>query len=284
MAYTDILYEVSDRIATITFNRPEKLNAAANHTHDEFVDALERADNDDTVRVVIITGAGRAFCSGTDLSSGSKWSGRSGDPATGEGVPADYAAKGPLRIYDMKKPVIGAINGVAAGFGASVLCSMDMRIAAEEARIAFIYARRGICNESCSSFFLPRLVGMARAQEWVATGRMLPAAELLAAGFVREVVAGAELLPRARALAREIVDNTAPAAVAVSRHLMWRNLGVTHPAEASQYETRGLTGLMSLDDPGEGRNAFAEKRLPKFTSRPSKDVGFIERWWKKNNG
>lgn len=281
MNYQDILYAVSERIATITFNRPEKLNAASNNLHDEFVDALDHADNDDDVRVVIITGAGRAFCSGTDLSSGSKWSGRSGDPATGEGVPADYAAKGPLRIYDMNKPVIGAINGVAVGFGASVLCSMDMRIAAEEARLGFIYARRGICNESCSSFFLPRLVGMARAQEWVATGRMVLAPELLASGLVREVVAADQLLPRARALAREIADNTAPASVAVSRHLMWRNLGVTHPAEASGYETRGLTGLMALDDPAEGRNAFAEKRLPKFTSRPSRDIGFLKHWWPK---
>ena len=281
MTYSDILYDVSDRIATITLNRPEKLNAASNNTHDELVDALNCADQDDGVRAVIITGAGRAFCSGTDLSTSAKWSGREGDPATGEGVQADYAARGPLRIYDMNKPVIGALNGVAAGFGASVLCAMDMRIASEDARIGFVYARRGICNESCSSFFLPRLVGMARAMEWVSTGRMLTAAELLSAGFVSDVVAAGELLPRARALATEIADHTAPAAVAVSRHLMWRNLGVTHPAQASEYEARGLTGLMALPDPAEGKRAFMERSLPTFTSRPSRDVAFMKSWWQE---
>lgn len=279
MAYSDIIYDVTERIATITLNRPEKLNAASVHTHNEFVDALNRADADDEVRAVIITGAGRAFCSGTDLSSGANWSGRPGDPATGEGVPADSAAQGPLRIYDMKKPVIGALNGVAAGFGASVLCSMDMRIAADTARIGFVYARRGICNESCSSFFLPRLVGIARAMEWVSTGRMLSADELLAAGFVSAVVPADELMPRARSLAREIADNAAPAAVAVSRHLMWRNLTVDSPAEASNYECRGLTGLMALDDPAEGKRAFIEKTPPNFSSKPSRDVEFMKSWW-----
>ncbi|MGE0387398.1 MAG: enoyl-CoA hydratase-related protein [Gammaproteobacteria bacterium] len=278
MEFTDILYDVSESIATITFNRPEKLNAARNHTHDELLAALDAADADDGVRAVIITGTGRAFCSGTDL-TGAAWSGRAGDAATGEGVPADAAAVGPLRIWDMNKPVIGALNGVAAGFGASILCSMDVRLAAEGARLAFIYARRGICNESCSSFFLPRAVGISRAMEWVATGRMVPAEELKASGFVRDVLPAAELLPAARRIAREIADNTSPAAVAVSRRLMWNMMTVDHPLTASRLECRGLTGLMGLGDAREGSRAFAEKRTPAFSTRPSRDLGFLARWF-----
>lgn len=278
--FTDILYDVSESIATITFNRPEKLNAASRHTHTELLAALNLADADDEVRAVIITGNGRAFCSGTDL-SGVNWSARAGNPITGEGIPPDAAAVGPLRIWDMNKPVIGALNGVAAGFGASVLCSMDVRLAAEGSRLSFIYARRGICNESCSSFFLPRAVGISRAMEWVSTGRMVNAAELKESGFVRDVVPLADLLPRARAIAREIADSTSPAAVAVSRRLMWNMLSATHPMQASLMESRGLTGLMGLQDAKEGPAAFAEKRAPKFSTRPSKDLGFVEHWWPK---
>jgi len=280
MNFTDILYETADGIATITFNRPEVLNAARKHTHDEFVQALDAADADDAVRAVIITGNGRAFCSGTDL-SGANWGGRQGDPATGEGVPPDSAAVGPLRIWDMNKPVIGALNGVAAGFGASVLCSMDVRLASDKARIAFIYTRRGICNESCSSFFLPRAVGISRAMEWVATGRMIPAAELKESGFVREVVPHEQLLDAARAIAREIADNTSPAGVAVSRRLMWNMLSASHPMEASRLECRGLTGLMQLADAKEGPAAFKEKRAAKFSTKPSRELGFLANWFRK---
>ena len=279
MSYEDILYEVVDGIATITINRPDKLNAARNQTHDELVDALGRADRDDAVRVVIMTGSGRAFCAGTDLSGGAFGSGRPGDPATGEGVPADYAAQVPLRIYDMNKPVIGALNGVAVGFGASVLCAMDVRLAAQSARVGFVYAKRGICNESCSSWFLPRLVGISLAVEWVATGRMIGAAELKATGFLKDVVPDQELLSRARELAREIADNTSPAAVAVSRKLMWHMLGAAHPREATRLESRGLTGLINLPDAKEGGASFREKRPPRFTTRPSEDLAFVDQWW-----
>jgi enoyl-CoA hydratase/carnithine racemase len=278
MAFADILYEAADGVATITFNRPEKLNAARPQTHEEFTAALDQADHDDAVRAVIVTGSGRAFCSGTDL-SGVNWSGRGGDPATGEGVPPDVAAPGPLRIWDMNKPVIGAINGVAVGFGASVLCSMDIRLAAEGARLAFIYTRRGVCNESCSSFFLPRAVGIARAMDWVATGRMIAAEELKSSGFVREVLPAESLLPAARALAREIADHTSPAAVAVSRKLMWNMLAASHPLEATRMEARALTGLMRLADAREGPAAFKEKRAPRFSTRPSRELDFMRAWW-----
>jgi len=278
MTYEDILYEVADGVATITINRPAKLNAARNQTHDELVDALDRSDSDDSVRALIFTGTGRAFCSGTDL-SGAKFSGRSGDPATGDGVTPDYAAKVPLRIYEMNKPVIGALNGIAVGFGASVLCSMDIRLAAESARVGFVYARRGICNESCSSWFLPRLVGISRAVEWVATGRMISAACLESAGFVSAVVPDHNLLPRARELAREIADHTSPASVAVSRRLMWNMLSAGHPREATKFESRGLTGLMNLPDAKEGAASFLEKRPPRFITRPSQDLSFVDQWW-----
>jgi len=278
MQFQDILYEAADGVATITFNRPEKLNAARYQTHEEFLAALNQADTDDAVRAVIITGNGRAFCSGTDL-SGVAWGSRAGNPATGEDVPPDPAAVGPLRIWDMNKPVIGALNGVAVGFGASVLCSMDIRLAAEGARVAFIYARRGVCNESCSSFFLPRAVGIARAMEWVSTGRMVNADELKAAGFVRDVLAPAELLPAARAIAREIADHTSPASVAVSRKLMWHGLSASHPLEASRLECRALTGLMGLSDAKEGAASFLEKRPARFSTKPSKELDFMRNWW-----
>lgn len=281
MVYQDILYEVAGDIATITINRPEKLNAVRNQTHDELVDALDRSDGDDSVRALIITGSGRAFCAGTDL-SGAKFADRTGDPATGDGVPTDYAARVPLRIYDMNKPVIGALNGVAVGFGASVLCAMDIRLAAERGRVGFVYAKRGICNESCSSWFLPRLVGISLAVEWVATGRMISATSLKSAGFVKAVVPDQELLVSARELAREIADNTSPASVAVSRRLMWNVLGASHPREATKFESRGLTGLMALPDAKEGAVSFLEKRPPRFITRPSRDVAFVDRWWLKS--
>lgn len=278
MTYDDLLYNADEGIATITFDRPQVLNAASDHTHDELVDALDRADDDDDVRAVIITGTGRAFCSGTDLTTGASWSMRPGDPSTGKGVPPDGAARGPLRIYDMRKPVIGAINGVAAGFGASLLCALDIRVASDAARVGFVYARRGICTESCSSYFLPRIVGLSRAIEWVATGRMVAADELLATGFVHSVVSPQNLIPTVRRLGREIAESAAPAAVAVSRHLLRRNSEATHPREASRFEARGLTGLMALDDPAEGKRAFLEKDAPRFRSRVSRDVEFLASW------
>ena len=280
MTYETILTAQDGPAFVVTLNRPKKRNAISLLMMDEIIAALKSAEAEPSVRAVIITGNGRGFCPGTDL-SGANWGARQGDPATGEGVPPDVAAIGPLRIWDMNKPVIGALNGVAVGFGASVLCSMDMRIAAEGARVAFIYTRRGICNESCSSFFLPRAVGISRAMEWVSTGRMVNADELKESGFVRAVVPLAELLPRARAMAREIAANTSPAAVAISRRLMWNMLSASHPLEASRMECRGLTAVMNLRDAREGPLAFREKRAANFSTRPSKDLGFMQTWWPK---
>jgi len=276
--FKDLSYTVSDGIATIAINRPQVLNATTYDTLRELLTAFDAADKDDAARVVIMTGTGRAFCAGTDLSTG-KFGRRPGDPATGEGVPLDEGGDIALRIFRMNKPVIAAINGPAVGFGASILLPADIRIASETARIGFLYARRGICTESCASWFLPRIVGIARAMEWVATGRMLDAAEALAARLVREVTTPEQLMPAAFRLGREIADNASPTAVAVSRRLMWRMLGADHPAEAQLLESRGLTGLGRLPDAAEGAAAFREKRLPRFTSKPSRDLDFLESWW-----
>ena len=282
MVYEDIIYEAEDGIAVISINRPKKMNAARYETHEELLDALNRSDSDDGVRAVIITGMGRAFCSGTDISSGEfgTGSGRrwNGDPGTGEGCSPDAGAVAPLRIYDMRKPVIGAVNGAAVGFGASLLCSMDVRLVSDTARVGFVYAKRGICNESCSSWFLPRIVGVSRAVEWVATGRLIAASELKVSGFAREIYAVDALLPAAKALGREVAEYTSPAAVAVSRHLMWRNLSVQHPRIASGYECRGLAGLINGPDAKEGIAAFVEKRAPRFTSRAREDTLFLNAW------
>jgi enoyl-CoA hydratase/carnithine racemase len=277
--FKDVSYTVSDGIATIAINRPQVLNATTYDTLRELLTAFNAADTDDAARVVIMTGTGRAFCAGTDLSTG-KFGRRPGDPATGEGVPLDEGGDIALRIFRMNKPVIAAINGPAVGFGASILLPADIRIASETARIGFLYARRGICTESCASWFLPRIVGIARAMEWVATGRMLDAAEALAAGLVREITTSEQLMPAALRLGREIADNVSPTAVAVSRRLMWRMLGADHPAEAQRLESRGLTGLGQLPDAAEGAAAFREKRLPRFTSKASRDLAFLESWWR----
>ncbi|WP_042337740.1 enoyl-CoA hydratase-related protein [Paraburkholderia ferrariae] len=275
-----VLVTIDQGVAVLTLNRPEVLNAVTRETLDAIHEALVRLDEDDEVRAIVVTGAGRAFCAGADLSGPGKWSSREGDPATGRNVALDHSSKIPFRLFDMKKPVIGAINGVAVGFGASFLAAMDIRLISQSAKVGFIFARRGICNECCSSFFLPRVVGISRAVEWVATGRMLAAAELHDGGFTAAICTPDELLPRALALGREIASGTSASAIAISRRLMWRMLAAQHPSEAASLEARGLTGLMQLGDPREGAQAFVQKRAPAFQSLPSRDLDFVNAWWK----
>ncbi|MDR5804855.1 enoyl-CoA hydratase-related protein [Caballeronia sp. LZ001] len=274
-----VLVAVDRGVALVTLNRPEVLNAVTRDTIDAIHDVLVRLDEDDQVRAIVVTGAGRAFCAGADLSGSSKWATREGDPASGENVPLDHSSKIPFRLFDMNKPVIGAINGAAVGFGASFLAAMDVRLISDSAKVGFIYARRGICNECCSSFFLPRVVGISRAVEWVASARMLTAAELQEAGFTSAVCTPDELLPRALALGHEIASSTSASAVAISRRLMWRMLSADHPAQAAALEARGLTGLMQLGDPREGAQSFVQKRAPEFKSLPSRDLSFLRTWW-----
>jgi enoyl-CoA hydratase/carnithine racemase len=277
--FEDINYATSDGIAVVTLDRPAKLNAARVQTHEEIRAALDLADADDAVRAVIVTGAGRAFCAGTDLSDGFDLP-TGGDPETGEGVPPDVGGQVTLRLYAMTKPVIAAVNGVAAGFGATFLLAMDHRIAVPDGRFLFPFVRRGIMPESCSSWFLSRLVGMGAALDWMLTGRTISCDEALSKGLVDEVVAPDELMPRARAYAAEIAAHCAPASVAVARQLMWRMAAAPNPYVAHDYESRALAALLAHTDSVEGVRAFAERRRPAFTGAAS-ETDFMRTWWEK---
>jgi enoyl-CoA hydratase/carnithine racemase len=275
--FEDITYATSDSIAIVTLDRPSKLNAARVQTHEEIRAALDMAEADDAVRAVIVTGAGRAFCAGTDLSDGFDLP-TGGDPETGEGVPPDVGGRVTLRLHAMRKPVIGAVNGVAAGFGATFLLAMDHRIAVPESRFLFPFVRRGIMPESCSSWFLPRLVGMGAALDWMLTGRPVASGEALAKGLVDEVVAPEELMPRARAYAAEIAKHCAPASVAVARQLMWRMAAAPGPHVAHDYESRALAALLAHPDSIEGVRSFSERRAPAFRGTAG-DAVFMRTWW-----
>jgi enoyl-CoA hydratase/carnithine racemase len=281
MAYETILYDQADGVATITLNRPERLNAVTTTVIRELVQAFDQADGDDGVRVVIVTGAGRAFCAGADLGGGGATF--AGGPGRSE-RPEDHRDGGglvTLRIFDMKKPVIGAINGPAVGFGATLTLAMDLRIASSAARIGFVFARRGVVPEACSTWFLPRLVGIAQAAEWAYTGRVFSAEEARAGGLVSRVVAPDTLLPAARELAREIADNTSAVSVALIRQMLWRMLGAEHPREAHRLDSLGMWYTGRSADAHEGVTSFLQKRPPHFTGRPSKDMPPFYPWWSR---
>jgi enoyl-CoA hydratase/carnithine racemase len=268
MDYEHIRYEVDDRILTITLNRPDRLNAFTPTMKDELIAAFDQADADDDVRAVIVTGEGRGFCAGADLQAGGEtfdYRARGVD----DEVPRDGGGQVTLRIYDCTKPVIAAINGPAVGVGATMTLPMDVRLASDTARIGFVFTRRGIVPEACSSWFLPRIVGISRAMEWAATGRVFDAAEALDGGLVRSVYAPDELLPAANALAREIADNTAPVSVALARRLMWTMLGASHPMEAHRADSRAMVSRGQSADAREGVTSFLEKRPAEFPDRVS---------------
>jgi len=281
MSYQEIRYEVADRIATVTLHRPERMNAFTHVMRDELVDAFGKADADDEVRAVIVTGAGRAYCAGADLSAGSS----TFDYAKREGLTAQTHRDGggmvTLRIFEMKKPVIAAVNGAAVGIGATMLLPMDVRLASTDARFGFVFSRRGIVPEACSSWFLPRVVGIGQALEWTLSGRVFDAAEALAGRLVSKVVAPDALLPMARALAKEIAENTSPVAVALARQMMWRMLGADHPMEAHKVDSRGIFTMGASPDVAEGIAAFKEKRVPRFPMRASTDMPAFYPWWKE---
>ncbi len=273
-------YDVADGIATVTLNRPDKLNALNTVMLDELLAVLDVADADDDVRVLIVTGAGRAFCAGADLSGGARTFDRS-VRARGEapGEHRDGGGRVTLRIFDMKKPLIAAINGPAVGFGVTMTLPMDIRIASTAARIGFVFARRGVVPEAASTWFLPRLVGPSQAAEWVFTGRVFPAEEALAGRLVSRVVEPALLLPVARELALEIAQNTSAISVALARQMMWRLLGADHPMEAHRLDSRGMDWTGRSADAHEGVTSFLEKRAPRFTQRPSTDMPPFYPWW-----
>jgi enoyl-CoA hydratase/carnithine racemase len=273
MEYTQIAFDVADRVATVTLDRPDRLNAFTGRMMHELLDAFDRTDADDDVRAVVVTGRGRGFCAGADLGEGSDTFSRGGsDVQTPSGVPRDGGGLVSLRIFRSLKPVIAAINGPAVGVGITMTLPMDIRLASEAARIGFVFARRGIVPEAASSWFLPRVVGIQRATEWVFTGRVFDAEEARAGGLVRSVHAADELLPAAYALAAEIADNTAAVSVALSRQMMWRMLGANHPMIAHRADSRGILSRGRSADTREGVASFLEKRSPAFPDRVSADL------------
>ncbi|MBM4246033.1 MAG: enoyl-CoA hydratase [Deltaproteobacteria bacterium] len=281
MSYEDIRYAVEDRVATITLHRPERMNAFTPRMCKELLAALDAADADDDVRVVIVTGEGRAFCAGADLGSGGKTfdGGAQGSKHTIDSH-RDEGGLVSLKIFSLKKPVIGAINGPAVGVGITMTLPMDVRIAAEGAKIGFVFARRGIVPEAASSWFLPRLVGIQQAAEWVYTGRVFDAAEAHAAGLVSRVLPADQVVGAARALAREIADNTSAVSVAIARQLMWRMLGASSPKDAHLLDSKSIFFMGRSPDAYEGVSSFLEKRPPKFAMRPSSDMPPFYPWWK----
>jgi enoyl-CoA hydratase/carnithine racemase len=276
--FEQITTDVADRILTITLNRPERLNAWTSTMARELIEAFDRADADDEVRAIVLTGAGRGFCAGADLVSGGEtfdYRKRGGsDPA-----PRDNGGEFTLRIFESTKPVIAAINGPAVGVGATMTLPMDIRLAAEDARIGFVFARRGIVPEACSSWFLPRVVGISRAMEWVATGRVFSAQEALEGGLVRSLHPAGELLDAAYELAREIAENTAPVSVALARQMMWRMLGAEHPMLAHRADSRGMFSRGQSADAVEGVTAFLEKRPAQFPDLVSDGLPEIMPGW-----
>jgi len=282
MAYETLLYELDGPILTVTLNRPERLNAYNSTMGAELEDAFRRADADDDVRAIIVTGAGRGFCAGADISSGS-----GAFDARAPGSTAFATAERPRgsgsgfvgAIFECRKPSIAAINGAAVGVGLTMTLPMDIRIAAEGARFGFVFARRGLVPEAGSAWFLPKLVGLAQALRWCLSGEMIDARAAQAGGLVSEVTAPEALLDRARAIASIIAENTAPVAVALTRQLLWRFAGAPDPSELLKIDGRLSMELGSGPDVREGVGAFLEKRPPHFPGKVSADMPKLYPWW-----
>jgi enoyl-CoA hydratase/carnithine racemase len=266
--YEQITLDVSDGVATVTLNRPERMNAFTQQMGHELLDAFDRTDADDDVRAVIVTGAGRAFCAGADLEG----AGETFDSPDELDSHRDFGGRISLRIFASDKPVIAALNGHAVGVGITSMLPADIRLAADNAKIGFVFTRRGIVPEACSSWFLPRIVGISTASEWVLTGRVFGAAEALERGLVRSLHPAGEVVGQATALAREIADSTAPVSVAMARRLMWRMLGAAHPMEAHRADSRAIYLRGKSGDAREGVTAFLEKRDPEFPDRVSDGI------------
>jgi enoyl-CoA hydratase/carnithine racemase len=278
--YEHIELEIADGIATIWMNRPDKMNAFTELMRYEIIDALDHTDADDDVRAVIFTGRGRAFCAGADLSSGEGTFSRGGSDIMGRnGVPRDGGGTVSLRIYESKKPVIGAINGAAVGVGVTMTLPMDIRLASTAAKFGFVFSRRGIVPEAASSWFLPRLVGISQAMEWVASGEVFPAEEAMAGGLVRSVHEPDDLLPAAYALARKLTESSSAVSIAVARKMMWRMLGADHPMAAHKVDSRGILERGRSEDVKGGINSFFEKRAPQFPDKVSDGLGTIFSDW-----
>lgn len=268
MEFEHLEYKVEDKIATVTLNRPDAMNALVAEMYDEIIDALDKADRDDAVRVIVVTGKGRVFCAGQDLNAGDKF-GRQVDDIE------EYRDRGgliSLRAHRLTKPCIAALNGSAVGVGITMTLGMDMRVASSRAKIGFVFSRRGIVNESCSSYFLPRLVGVSKSLEWLMTGRTFPAQEGLEAGLFTRVVEPEQVLATAYEYAREIADNAAPVSVALSRALVWACQSAEHPIRAHDLESRCMFYTARRPDSKEGIAAFMEKRPPDWKMSAGNDL------------
>ncbi|MCX7619575.1 MAG: crotonase/enoyl-CoA hydratase family protein [Acidimicrobiales bacterium] len=297
MEFTEITYELEGSVATITLDRPDRLNAFTVTMQRELNAAFDLADADDRVRVVIVTGRGRGFCAGADLGAGGDTfdadakAKRVDDPGSGHRdsdadigqsrYPRDFGGLLTLRIFQCLKPVIAAINGPAVGIGVTMTLPMDIRLAAESAKFGFVFAARGIVPEAASSWFLPRIVGIDRALEWCYSARVFPAEEALAGGLVRSVHPDHELLPAARELAQEIAEHAAPVSVALTRQMMWRMLGASHPMEAHRIDSRGVYSTGRSADAREGVLSFLEKRQPHWSLSASRDMPEWFPWWQE---
>jgi len=292
--YEHIAAETADGILTLTLNRPDKLNAFTGKMMWEMIDVFTKVNADDAVGAVIVTGAGRAFCAGADLSGGAGTFDATTNPARKERDAGpvetvdwsdervrDGGGRLTLAIYECLKPVIAAVNGAAVGVGITMQLAMDIRIAAPEARFGFVFARRGIVPEAASSWFLPRIVGIAQALDWCYSGRVFAAQEALDAGLVSEIVAQDALAARAREIARGIIDNAAPVSIALIRQMMWRGLGMDHPMEAHKVDSRGIYARGASADVREGVSAFLEKRPAKFPMKVSDGMPRYFPWWEQ---
>ena len=271
MSYETIRYDVADRIATITLNRPERLNAFNVQMQADLLSVFDEIDADDGVRAVIVTGEGRGFCAGADLEAGGDTFDAAAKGRDTEQVNRDGGGLTTLRIFALTKPIIAAINGPAVGVGITMTLPMDVRLAGESARIGFVFARRGIVPEACSSWFLPRVVGISQAAQWCYSGRVFGAEEAAAGGLV-ELVPDAQLLDRANEIASEIAIHAAPVSVAVTRQLLWKGLTFDHPMQSHRADSRAIQELGRLPDAREGVKSFLEKRDPEWSMAVSQDT------------
>jgi enoyl-CoA hydratase/carnithine racemase len=270
--YEQIIYEVSENILTLTLNRPDKLNAFTPHMKEELIDALDRADADDEVRAIIVTGAGRAFCAGADLAAGtSTWEKTE--------VQRDGGGQLTLRIYECLKPIIAACNGPSVGVGTTMQCAMDVRLGSENARYGFVFSRRGVVPEACSTWFLPRIVGINQALEWAYSGRVFEADEALERGFVRSLHKPEALMTEARALAHEFAEHSSPVSIALIRQMMWKGLTMDHPMEAHKVDSQGMFYRGRSADAKEGIGSFLDKRPADFPGKVSEDMPPFFPWW-----
>jgi enoyl-CoA hydratase/carnithine racemase len=279
MNYSTILYQVEDSILTITLNRPEALNAFNNEMLFELIDACDKADADDDVKAIIVTGAGRGFCAGADLSGGGDAFDYDSREDKANGLSRDGGGRLTLRLYELNKPIIAAINGPAVGVGVTMTLPMDIRLASTNAKFGFVFARRGIVPEACSSYFLPRVVGISKALEWCYSGKVFPASEAMEGGLLRSLHEPEDLLVEARKIATEIRDNTSAVSITLVRHMMWKMLGADHPMEAHKIDSRGIYHRGKSPDSKEGVVSFLEKRPADFPGKVSTDMPEFFPWW-----